>query len=446
MKEEIMKDLRYVTLINILDWIRNNAPSEKEYKRFHSKIPDDMDFSRGQAFIHLFLLAKFGIESFDERAQLISDGPNDGGLDAFYISEAERTVYLIQSKFKNTASNFRGEAISAADLVKMELERILQGDTTDSNGNTYNPKILEFQVKFNQATKKQVFKNKVIFLANIKSLNDFQIRKLTANLDYETFDFERSYLELVKPVCSGTHYDPEKIVIELNVAEKASPQLKQSVNTTYGDCDITAIFVPTIEIAKAMSKYKNAILRYNPRNYLGLSRNPVNKDIRSSISSLSHNDFALLNNGLTILADDQDLTMFTGTKNVGRLTLTNPQIINGGQTAYTLSEIFEKEIESQPNIFDGKEVLVRVIILRQEESRDSESKKYKFIDAISTSTNKQTAVKEADRHSSNPILVGIQEDIFRKFGYFVELKQGEFYNGRDKKFISRDLIVDRIVR
>jgi hypothetical protein len=119
MKEEIMKDLRYVTLINILDWIRNNAPSEKEYKRFHSKIPDDMDFSRGQAFIHLFLLAKFGIESFDERAQLISDGPNDGGLDAFYISEAERTVYLIQSKFKNTASNFRGEAISAADLVKM---------------------------------------------------------------------------------------------------------------------------------------------------------------------------------------------------------------------------------------------------------------------------------------------------------------------------------------
>jgi hypothetical protein len=250
----------------------------------------------------------------------------------------------------------------------------------------------------------------------------------------------------VKPVCSGTHYDPEKIVIELNVAEKASPQLKQSVNTTYGDCDITAIFVPTIEIAKAMSKYKNAILRYNPRNYLGLSRNPVNKDIRSSISSLSHNDFALLNNGLTILADDQDLTMFTGTKNVGRLTLTNPQIINGGQTAYTLSEIFEKEIESQPNIFDGKEVLVRVIILRQEESRDSESKKYKFIDAISTSTNKQTAVKEADRHSSNPILVGIQEDIFRKFGYFVELKQGEFYNGRDKKFISRDLIVDRIVR
>jgi hypothetical protein len=328
----------------------------------------------------------------------------------------------------------------------MELERILQGDTTDSNGNTYNPKILEFQVKFNQATKKQVFKNKVIFLANIKSLNDFQIRKQTANLDYETFDFERSYLELVKPVCSGTHYDPEKIVIELNVAEKASPQLKQSVNTTYGDCDITAIFVPTIEIAKAMSKYKNAILRYNPRNYLGLSRNPVNKDIRSSISSLSHNDFALLNNGLTILADDQDLTMFTGTKNVGRLTLTNPQIINGGQTAYTLSEIFEKEIESQPNIFDGKEVLVRVIILRQEESRDSESKKYKFIDAISTSTNKQTAVKEADRHSSNPILVGIQEDIFRKFGYFVELKQGEFYNGRDKKFISRDLIVDRIVR
>lgn len=438
-----MNDPKYNTLIKILDNIRHQAPTAQEFSRFHSRKRDDLDYTRGQAFIHLLLWVKFGIDTFEQRSQLITDGPSDGGLDAYFISQQERIVYLIQSKFKTTDTGFATESISTADLVRMELDRILQGQTLDTNGTRYNPKINEFQSSYTEATRKAIYTQRVLFLANLKQYNDSQIRKLTSNLDYEIFDCEKSYFELVKPVCSGTYYDPDRIVIELDISEKSSPQLKQTIKTSYGNCDVTAIFVPTREIARVMSKYKNAILRYNPRNYLGLSKNAVNKDIRNSVLSISYNDFALLNNGITILANEQEFTQFTGQKNVGRLTLVNPQIINGGQTAYTLSEVYGSNHSTNISVFEGKEVLVRVVVLKPEPT-DPPENKYKFIQSISASTNQQTEIREADRHSADPKLVAIQRDIFLKYGYLLELKSGEFYNGLTKKFLDKKFIINRI--
>ena len=439
-----MNEPKYQILLNILDEIRINAPNKKEYKRFRSKKNEDINYSRGQAFIHLYLQIKFGVESFEDCQSFICDGQNDGGVDSYYISEANKTVYLIQSKFKNSSKNFSSEEIRIKDLVKMELDRIIGGETTDSNGVNYNPKIHEFQLKLNQASQKQIYKHKVIFLANISRINDYQLRKFTSNLDYEIYDFERCYFELVKPMCSGTNYNPEKIVIELDLSEKSTPQLSQSIDSSYGYCDVSAVFVPTFEIGKVMSRYKNAILQYNPRNYLGLSKNQVNKEIRNSIVSLKTNDFALLNNGITILADEQEISLTTGKKNVGRLTLTNPQIINGGQTAYTLSEIYEKDYIKDPTIFSGKEVLVRIVVLKKQNSRLIE-KRHQFIEAISTSTNQQTVIKPADRNSSNPVLQEIQNMIFKNYGFLLELKQGEFYNGKDKGYLQKAIVINRIL-
>ncbi len=48
-----------------------------------------------------------------------------------------------------------------------------------------------------------------------------------------------------------------------------------------------------------------------------------------------------------------------GKKNEAELIVTNPQIINGGQTAFTLSRIYEECTKSALplTIFDGREVL-----------------------------------------------------------------------------------------
>ena len=64
-----MSDPKYSTLIEILDSIRKQAPASAAFDAFRSKQPDDIQYSRGQAFIHLFLLVKFGLETFVDTFQ-----------------------------------------------------------------------------------------------------------------------------------------------------------------------------------------------------------------------------------------------------------------------------------------------------------------------------------------------------------------------------------------
>ena len=61
-----------------------------------------------------------------------------------------------------------------------------------------------------------------------------------------------------------------------------------------------------------MSTYKNSILRFNPRSFLELDRNQVNREIQASIEKKAMNEFALFNNGITITADNTKISHDTG--------------------------------------------------------------------------------------------------------------------------------------
>jgi hypothetical protein len=138
------------------------------------------------------------------------------------------------------------------------------------------------------------------------------------------------------------------------------------------------------------------------------------------------------------LADDVQFSDRTGNPRAGRLTLTNPQIINGGQTAYTLSKIYENQHEKAARIFKGKEVMLKIVSLGQGGSNQA-----LFIENISNSTNRQSRVKEADRRSNSQTFTEMQSKIYSHFGYFFERKEGEFYNGLDRAFIDKKHVISR---
>jgi hypothetical protein len=128
--------------------------------------------------------------------------------------------------------------------------------------------------------------------------------------------------------------------------------------------------------------------------------------------------------------------------------LTNPQILNGGQTAYTLSKIYEDAFGSNDpeKCFDEKEVLVKVITFLDNDDPDSDGdlpSKLQLIESISKATNLQTDVTEADRRSNDKIQIEIQECIFKDFGYFYERKRGEYWNGKRDGYIDQTKILDR---
>jgi hypothetical protein len=439
-KEIAPMDHKYEMLVKVLDRLASEAPPS--YKKYHSNVNDleSLTLSRSLAFIHLLLKVKFGLTAFLERHEYITDGSQDGGIDAYFIDPENKKIFFIQSKFRTTSNGFTHKSMTASDLVRMEISRITKGESTDSNGNQFNGKIVSFQEKMREIRDIAKYEFIVVFLGNVTQLNDDQIRKLIDNCNYEIYNSDLAFNNLVFPISTGTYFDPDEIVIRLELYQKDSPKLKQTIHTDFGDYSVTVIFAPVSEIGRVMSKYKNALLKYNPRNFLSLQKKSVNARIKSSILEQEKNNFAILNNGITILSDNVNITESTGRHNEGQLIITKPQILNGGQTAYTLCEIYE-EFKLQPNDpLKGKEVILKIITpLVDPNTIDTD-----FVKLISNATNQQNEVSEADRRSNHDIQMFLQEKYFEEYGYLYERKTGEFFDGIKQGFIDKARIINRL--
>lgn len=436
---------KYEILINIVDQLMCEAPSG--YKRYYpnpSNI-EKVDQARARAFIHLFLKVKYGINDFLEREEYITDEVNDGGIDAYYIDKDSKTILFIQSKYRRNKKNFENKSIEIDEILKMDTDRILDGETEDEDGVSYNSKIKKMSQTISSIDDIGRYGYRVIILANIKKekYKPSQIKKLSGGFPVEVFNYERCYNELVFPVVTGCYYSADEIKIRLSLTNKENNdgRISYTVQTKYGACKIMVAFVPVLEIAKVVAKYKNSILKFNPRCFLSLNNNTINPKIKSTIKDKITNEIALYNNGITILSDDTDFSSKVAIKDTAQLVIKNPQIVNGGQTAYTIASIYEDDPD-YIEYFDGKEVLVKIITFLGEYK---EKDKLLLIEELSRATNEQTPVKEVDRRANDRIQIEYQQNIYRDFGYFYNRKMGEFYDGLNHNFITRDKIVDRTV-
>ena len=436
MKTSKKADARFKVLISIIDKIIESAPKEKEYAKYQidpSNL-EGLNSARARAFIHLFLKSEFGIENFEQIESHITDDTNDGGLDAYYINKDKRIIYLIQSKFRNV--DFNGKGITFDELDKTEYKAIIRGNSRYKNIKgedlTFNIKIRKFQEIISQ-TEYHDYDVEVILLANQpKENSDRAIKTLVGGYLYKFFDYERTYEKMVFSYCSGVNYSPEQITVTLSSEDREKLMIEQIVKTSIGNTEVRIFFVPVIQIAEIMAKFKNAILQNNPRNYLTLEKNDVNKGIASSLTDIQSNDFALLNNGLTILADGVFPDERKG-KPGYKIEIINPQIINGAQTAYTLARIYSKKRTALNN----KQVMVRLIKINSADGKD------KFIEKLSDATNQQTKIIEADRRSNDPIQKKIQAEIFHHYGYLYSRKSGEFDSGLLNGSVEKTQIIKR---
>ena len=438
---------KYTTLLNILDVIRCEAPEGfKRYNPPESKV-EELNNARARTFIHLFLKVKFGILDFKEREKFITDDPQDGGIDGYYLDEEHKKVYFFQSKFRTTEKNFNEKEILFSELLQMDVDRISNGENTDEKGISYNSKIQKLQSEIKKIPDIGRWKHEVFIIANVATnITQSQLTRLTGGFPAIIYNNNKVYKELVFPVIQGTYYNPNELRISLNLSNTSSQSARVTykVKTTKKECDITLVFVPTLEIAHAMYKYRNSMLKFNPRSYLELSHNPVNQDIADSIVSLNTNEFALYNNGITILSYGTDFNEKIGQKNKGQLIVTQPQIINGGQTAFTLSRVYEEHVVSgkKPDIFESKEVLLKVITFPPEDTL-SQDEYLDLIEAVSKATNQQSQVNEADRRSNDQIQIQLQNFLFEKHDFFYERKRGEYADGVRAGYIQKTQIVNR---
>lgn len=434
----------YNTLIKILDEIRLESDSSSSmYRPELGKAT--LIQSRSRALIHFFLKSNFGLLSFEEREKLITEGEFDGGLDAYYIDSVARKIYLIQSKFRNNARNYKNSDIKNEELWRMDLERITKGEKKDLDGNNYNKNIYRFQKKIQSIDSLADYVYEVVIIANLNEIQKKYIIKtfFPKKFTIKIFDHKSVNKELLFPYIGGNFFNKKELNLIINLPNKNSldeAPIKYKVITKNGACGVQMFFVPTEEIAKTMDKYQNSILKYNPRSYLGMQTNGVNKKIEYSILEIDTNDFVLLNNGITILCTKISFSNATGKKNSGKITIINPQIINGGQTSFALSHIYRRfvsgEIKSNP--FKGKEVLLKII-----EQKDN--KKYEdFTSAISLATNNQSVIKSADLKSNDKLQLSLQQYIFENYELYYERKKGEFFNAIKNSYIKKEHVINRV--
>lgn len=198
-----------------------------------------------------------------------------------------------------------------------------------------------------------------------------------------------------------------------------------------------------------MHTYKNTILRFNPRSFLELQNNKVNRAIEVSIRRTHENEFALFNNGITIIADSTSISSDTARQGKAQVVLRNPQLVNGGQTAYTLARIFEScKFPKDFDVFKGKEVLLRVITFVGPPKAAALSARLNLIGEISKASNFQSKVDESDRRSNDQIQLNLQEEFFEDYGLFYERKRGEFSDGLHYGYLQSDRLIgrERLVR
>lgn len=436
---------KYQTLLNIINQLRKEAPTS--YSIYYPPEGDTENLikARSRAFIHLFLMARFGLLSFQEREENLIEGPYDGGIDAYYIDPVNKIIYFVQSKFRTTEDGFIDREIKLRELLKMDVDRITNGETVDTEGNQYNSKVLTLIDRISNIGDIGRYKYLVILIANIRRINEDGLKKITGGFPVEIYNFERCYSELMLPVIKGVFYKAKDLFININLGGGSSSinLINYPIITGIGECNVNVAFVPIIEIAKVFNTYKNSILEHNPRNYLELSKNAINREIAKTILDKDNNEFALFNNGITMLSDSTDFNLKTAIPNIAQLAIKNPQIINGGQTGYTLSEIYRDIVleENNEEVFRNKEILLKIITFSDPNIR--QEYKLELIEEISKATNQQTLVTVADRMSNKKVLIDIQEKIFTEFGYYFERKRGEFYNGLSCKYIDKSFVIDR---
>jgi hypothetical protein len=389
---------------------------------------------------------RFGLSEFSARELYVTDGSQDGGIDAFYIDAKHKVIYVIQSKFRASPENFLNSQLEYKDFLQMDVARILSGKKKDEQGVAYNAKITKkLQRSIYSIADRADYTPKVIILGSAKHISRPHMARLVQGYEVEQIPGERMYKDLLFHVINGTYFFDPRLIIEINLANvRGDSNLSYQVRAGGVRANIKLLFVPTLEIGRIMSTYKNSLLEYNPRSFLELEKNDVNKDIEKSILGINTNEFSLYNNGITIISDDTSISSNTGKVDTAQIVITNPQLVNGGQTAFTLGRIYEKvKPNAKWGVFKNKEVLLRVITFVSASGSDSTQGRVKLIAAISKASNSQTAVDESDRRSNDPILKEIQEEFFIDHGLYYERKRGEFHDGLHSGYIDKAQIVDR---
>ena len=272
--------------------------------------------SRSRDVLDFFLSNTYGISQDVEYA--ITDGADDGGLDAYVVDHTKKSVTLIQCKW------YDQEGTSVGKDETRELWSFYMNDLVPNKGDKLRDEIVIFIRRFNS-----MYKDHSIEF-------EFVTNGLVGTEDASVY---RPELQVVGPdALAGAIYDhlseiePVRNEVTLSIPDEKFFELE---TTDQGQIKTLQCQIRARDLVDSYLRYQDKLLSRNLRLLL---TGKINRQILETAQDPEHRPlFYLLHNGISIVCDDYEWKADQGKGRI--LVLTNAQIVNGGQSTATVSKV-----------------------------------------------------------------------------------------------------------
>jgi hypothetical protein len=368
--------------------LRNFEPDD--FSSFQGEIEKSKNLvERTLNLTWFYVQARFRISEKEFKNYYSVDGSNDGGIDCFF--QEGNTFYLVQAKYHERSQR---ENLKSITHELQKIEKTIIGENQNQYAADFVNALkrsldkpdtyLEIVWLSTNEVNENVRKDSQIYLNEILGKHNWQI-----NADINFID--RYALEsVIYDIKHGyvPHTGKKEITYEPGEF-MAIDKDRSNIESIVLNAKITEVLT-WFESSRDIEKY----LQKNVRESIG--ENTINKKIKESYKA-DPNLFWYKHNGIIIFADWLEVN-----SNSRKVTIRNPQIVNGAQT---ISQLYKAYDENRAANNPAK-VLVRVYRLPYE---DSETYK-RSIDIISA-LNSQNKIKASDLHSTDPRQVMIENRI-----------------------------------
>lgn len=336
------------------------------------------------------------ISDTEFNSHFCDDKSLDEGIDAVYINEEERKIFLFSFKYRERYNPDQQQRKN--ELVEsIKFLNDIQSRNFDHTTGKTNDFLESITQKFYDDY--YPWSINLFFISNdTKSLdeNDANVVNFKKTLDLK---FKSICLEDIAKSLMSDHDSINAQLVMDNDALMSYKESKLSSDTSYilrlSLTDLIRITCDDENFRNKVENYEKEKLANSTIAYDVLSENvrgfilksEYNKNITTTLET-EPSKFFMFNNGITIIASDVKVTPFpSGTKS--QVVITDLQVLNGGQTLRTIHNFNEKNKTSGLANLQKAEILVRVFKVTDK----------LLMNRIAEFTNSQNAITNRDLKS-----------------------------------------------
>lgn len=352
----------------------------------------------------------------DDIDDALTDGPQDGGLDAIHIAERTVSIFTFKytEKFDNCAKNFpKSDLDSFVLTVQGIFQKTLTKDTVNELVWEKANEIWSLFGDGHLSFKFYICSNKLPPADDVRKSFENALRPFRF-VEFHYLDQEEVVNKLLER--KYRRVDGQLTFVDKQYFERVDGGVKGLV-ATIAATDLVKLVTDPADSTRVNEDAFNDNVRIYKKE------NRINQRIVETALSDQNYEFWYLNNGINIVCEE---CRYQPNSRSPRVSLTDFQVVNGGQTTHALFEAYQQS----PAKLDNVLLLIRIC----ETKRNNP-----IADKISETTNSQTPVTTRDLHANDRIQRKLEEE-FRSLGYYYERKANQFPDASRDKRLNNELL------